>query len=184
MFYAPYCQASAYAFTKDITKPGQNSFTASQIKNCLMQNGFTDIKRLRLDDKGIWRALVEFKKYNFLVSVDYSGTMSIQNKRKNMIHFKTHSNIDSKSSQRTFFKKIYYSLKEPSFIGILNGSVSGALAAILAAYGYIALPGFGPIIAMGIDVAFCTGTIIGAMIGLIMGIFVGLFCTFMEDLYT
>ncbi|WP_455466863.1 hypothetical protein [Bartonella sp. B39] len=82
IFYAPYCQASAYTFTKDITKQGQNSFTASQVKNCLMHNGFTDIKRLRLDDKGIWRALVEFKKHNFLVSVDYSGTVSIQNERK------------------------------------------------------------------------------------------------------
>ncbi|WP_246744053.1 hypothetical protein [Bartonella raoultii] len=82
VFYAPYCQASAYSFTKDITKPGQNSFTASQIKNCLIQNGFTNIKRLRLDDKGIWRALVEFKKAIFLISVDYSGTVSVQNKRK------------------------------------------------------------------------------------------------------
>ncbi|WP_246789982.1 hypothetical protein [Bartonella taylorii] len=82
VFYAPYCQASTYSFTKDITKLGQNSFNASQIKNCLMQNGFTNIKRLRLDDKGIWRALVEFKKCYFFVSVDYSGTVSIQNERK------------------------------------------------------------------------------------------------------
>ncbi|MET3590304.1 hypothetical protein ABID23_001409 [Bartonella silvatica] len=82
VFYAPYCQVSAYSFIKDITKPGQNSFTALQVKNCLMQNGFTNIKRLRLDDKGIWRALVEFKKCYFLVSFDYSGTVSIQNERK------------------------------------------------------------------------------------------------------
>ncbi|WP_019223335.1 hypothetical protein [Bartonella rattaustraliani] len=83
-FFQPpsYCQASAYSFTKDISKPGQNSFTAAQIKNCLMQNGFTNIKRLRLDDKGIWRALVEFKKSHFFMSVDYSGTVSIQNERK------------------------------------------------------------------------------------------------------
>ncbi len=47
-----------------------------------MQNGFTNIKRLRLDDKGIWRALVEFKKSHFFMSVDYSGTVSIQNERK------------------------------------------------------------------------------------------------------
>ncbi|WP_273759962.1 hypothetical protein [Bartonella sp. ML70XJBT.G] len=82
VFYAPYCKASRYSFTKDITKPGQNSFTALQIKNCLIQNGFTNIKRLRLDDKGIWRALVEFKRKLFLISIDYSGTISIQNKRK------------------------------------------------------------------------------------------------------
>ncbi|MET3560030.1 hypothetical protein ABID39_000717 [Bartonella japonica] len=82
-FHTPsYCQASAYSFTKDITKPGQNSFTAAQIKNCLMQNGFTNIKRLRLDDKGIWRALIKFKKCPLLVSIDYSGTVSVQNERK------------------------------------------------------------------------------------------------------
>ncbi len=78
----PYCQGLNYTSTKDITKIGQNSFTASQVKNCLMQNGFENIKRLRLDDKGIWRALVKFKRSHFLVSVDYSGTVSIQNKRK------------------------------------------------------------------------------------------------------
>ncbi|EJF87902.1 hypothetical protein ME1_00866 [Bartonella vinsonii subsp. arupensis OK-94-513] len=97
-----------------------------------------------------------------------------------MIHFKIHRNVVSNNPQRFFLKKIYYSLKEPSFIGSLNGSVSGAIAAILAAYGYIALPGFGPIITMGISVAFCTGAIIGAMIGLIMGILIGIFCTFIE----
>ncbi|GAA5107041.1 hypothetical protein [Bartonella jaculi] len=82
VFHAPYCQITAYASTQDIAKPGQNSFTASQIKNCLMQNGFKNIKRVRLDDKGIWRALVEVKECCFLVSVDYSGTVSIQNERK------------------------------------------------------------------------------------------------------
>lgn len=87
VFYAPYCKASAYSFTKDITKLGQNSFTASQIKNCLIQNGFTNIKRLRLDDKGIWRALVEFNRGIFLISIDYSGTVSIQNKRKKYASF-------------------------------------------------------------------------------------------------
>ncbi|KEC55097.1 hypothetical protein [Bartonella koehlerae] len=81
VFHAPYCQTFAYA-QKDITKPGQNSFTNTQIKNCLMQNGFGVIKRLRLDDKGIWRALVEFKKCHFFVSVDYSGIVSVRNERK------------------------------------------------------------------------------------------------------
>ncbi len=81
-FYLPYCRAFTYSSTQNITKIGQNSFTASQVKNCLMQNGFENIKRLRLDDKGIWRALVKFKKSHFLVSVDYAGTVSIQNERK------------------------------------------------------------------------------------------------------
>ncbi|WP_175869627.1 hypothetical protein [Bartonella gabonensis] len=82
VFHLPYCQTFTYSSTQNVTKIGQNSFTASQIKNCLMQNGFENIKRLRLDDKGIWRALVKFKKSHFFVSVDYSGTVSIQNERK------------------------------------------------------------------------------------------------------
>ncbi|WP_375611907.1 MULTISPECIES: hypothetical protein [unclassified Bartonella] len=82
VFHLPYCQTFTYSSTQKVTKIGQNSFTASQVKNCLMQNGFENIKRLRLDDNGIWRALVKFKKSHFFVSVDYSGTVSIQNERK------------------------------------------------------------------------------------------------------
>ncbi|WP_332060861.1 hypothetical protein [Bartonella sp. CB74] len=82
VFYDPSCQISTYSFSQNITKAGQNSFTASQIKNYLIQNGFKNIKRLRLDDKGIWRALVEFKKCYFLISVDYSGTFNIQSERR------------------------------------------------------------------------------------------------------
>ncbi|WP_332065570.1 hypothetical protein [Bartonella sp. CB189] len=73
---------SSSNFNKNIAKPGQNSFTALQIKKYLMRKGFKDIKRLRLDDQGIWRALVKFKKCHFLVSVDYSGTIIIKNERK------------------------------------------------------------------------------------------------------
>ncbi|CBI76448.1 conserved protein of unknown function [Bartonella clarridgeiae 73] len=80
--YDPYCQTSKYISFQKTTKAGKNSFTASQIRNRLMENGFKNIKRLRLDDKGIWRALVEFKKRYFLISVDYSGTINIQNERK------------------------------------------------------------------------------------------------------
>ncbi|WP_039758654.1 hypothetical protein [Bartonella queenslandensis] len=82
VFHLPYCHTFTYSSTQSVAKIGQNSFTASQVKNCLMQNGFENIKRLRLDDKGIWRALVKFKKSHFFVSVDYSGTISIQNERK------------------------------------------------------------------------------------------------------
>lgn len=100
-----------------------------------------------------------------------------------MIYFKTYSNIGSHNYKRIFFKKIWSFFKEPAFIGSLNGSLSGAVAAILATYGYIALPGFGPIITMGIAIAFFVGIIIGAMIGSIIGIFVGAFYAFMEYLY-
>lgn len=101
-------------------------------------------------------------------------------KEKNMIDFKSYNSINSYSNA----KKIYHFLKEPAFIGGLNGGLSGAIAAILAAYGYIALPGFGPIIAKGVSIALFSGTIVGAMIGIIIGLLVGTFCIFMEDLYT
>ncbi|UNE53425.1 hypothetical protein [Bartonella machadoae] len=105
-------------------------------------------------------------------------------KENNMINFKSYSKSDPFSSERNFLKKVYYSIKEPAFIGALNGSVSGAIASILATYGYISLPGFGPIIAMGVSIAFFTGTIIGVIIGSIIGIFVGTFCTFLGTKYT
>ncbi len=101
-----------------------------------------------------------------------------------MIDFKTDSNIGSYHCERAFFKRTYHSLKEPAFIGSLNGTLSGLIAAVLATYGYIALPGFGPIITMGIGIAFSIGMIIGAMIGSIIGILVGTFYAFIEDLYT
>lgn len=100
-----------------------------------------------------------------------------------MLHFKTYSNTDSHNFKRILLKKIWDFLKEPAFIGSLNGSISGAVAAILATGGYIALPGFGPIITMGLGMAFFTGIIIGAMIGAIIGIFVGAFYAFIEYLY-
>ncbi|MBX4335755.1 hypothetical protein [Bartonella raoultii] len=105
-------------------------------------------------------------------------------KEKNMIDFKNYSSIYCYSYAKEMFKKIFHFLKEPAFIGSLNGSLSGAIAAILSAYGYIALPGFGPIIAKGIIIALSTGTIIGAIIGTCIGILVGIFCTFIENLYT
>ncbi|EJF82200.1 hypothetical protein [Bartonella doshiae] len=82
VFSIPYCKTSRYTFIQDNTKPGQNSFTASQIKNCLIQNGFKNIKRIRLDDEGIWRALVEFKEHHLIISIDYSGVVSIQKDKK------------------------------------------------------------------------------------------------------
>ncbi|EJF85985.1 hypothetical protein [Candidatus Bartonella washoeensis] len=105
-------------------------------------------------------------------------------KEENMIVFKTDSNVNPNNFEKKILKKICHFIKEPAFIGSLNGSVSGAIATILATYGYISLPGFGPIIAMGIGLALFAGTIIGAIIGSIIGIFFGTFSVFMGDLYT
>ncbi|OPB29690.1 hypothetical protein BWD121_007150 [Bartonella sp. WD12.1] len=82
IFYDLYYKRSEYVFIQKVIKTGQNSFTASQIRNRLMKNGFQNIKQLYLDDKGIWRALVEFKNCNFLISIDYSGVVSVRNERK------------------------------------------------------------------------------------------------------
>ncbi len=102
-------------------------------------------------------------------------------KEKNMINFKTYSTVSFQNYKTNFFKKCWNSIKEFAFIGGLNGSLSGAIAAALAAYGYIALPGFGPVIAMGIGVAFSAGMIIGALIGLGMGGSVGICCILWES---
>nr|WP_144755278.1 hypothetical protein [Bartonella saheliensis] len=101
-------------------------------------------------------------------------------KEKNMIKFKTYSNVFIHPCKKLFFKKCYHSIKEFAFIGGLNGSISGAIAATLAAYGYIALPGFGPLIAMGIGVALSAGTVIGTLIGFGMGVGVGICCILWE----
>ncbi len=100
-----------------------------------------------------------------------------------MIYSKICSSLDPNGQQRIFFKKIYNSIKELALIGSLNGSVSGAIAAILAAYGYIALPGFGPIIAMGVSITFFISVIIGATIGSVLGILIGTLCVFTGNLY-
>ncbi|WP_455478372.1 hypothetical protein V3565_00375 [Bartonella sp. B10] len=99
-----------------------------------------------------------------------------------MIDFKLYGSANSKKHEQFFLKKIYYFLREPILIGSLNGCVSGAIAAIFSTYGYIAFPGFGPVIAMGIGIALPTGIIIGTMIGSMIGIAVGIFCIFMENL--
>ncbi|WP_375623219.1 MULTISPECIES: hypothetical protein [unclassified Bartonella] len=101
-------------------------------------------------------------------------------KEKNMIDFKIYSNISFYNCKKKNLKKCCHSIKEFAFIGGLNGSISGAIAATLAAYGYIALPGFGPVIAMGIGVALSTGIIIGALIGSGMGGSVGICCILWE----
>ncbi|WP_375636101.1 MULTISPECIES: hypothetical protein [unclassified Bartonella] len=101
-------------------------------------------------------------------------------KEKNMIDFKTYSNVSVHSCKEKKLKKCCHSIKEFAFIGGLNGSISGAIAATLATYGYIALPGFGPVIAMGIGVALSAGVIIGTLIGSGMGGSVGICCILWE----
>ncbi|PIT68210.1 hypothetical protein [Bartonella tribocorum] len=101
-------------------------------------------------------------------------------KEKEMIDFKAYRNVSVRRCKKKIFKKLCHSIKEFAFIGGLNGSISGAIAATLATYGYIALPGFGPLIAMGIGVTLFSGMIIGALIGSGMGGSVGICCILWE----
>ncbi|WP_407966123.1 hypothetical protein [Bartonella sp. C271] len=102
-------------------------------------------------------------------------------KEKNMINFKAHSDINSKNYEKNFLKRIYYCIKDSAFIGGLNGSLSGALAAILANYGYIALPGFGPIVAIGISLTLPAGIIIGVTVGSIIGVIISIVFNFLNN---
>ncbi|MET3590305.1 Mg/Co/Ni transporter MgtE [Bartonella silvatica] len=102
-------------------------------------------------------------------------------KEKNVIDLKFYSNRSANNCNRNFLRKITHSMKEPALIGSLNGFISGAIGAILATYGYIALPGFGPVITMGVGVAFAAGSIMGAIIGFTIGILVGIFFIFMKN---
>ncbi len=97
-----------------------------------------------------------------------------------MINFKIYNNVSCHRYKSNFFKKCCYSIKEFAFIGGLNGSISGAISAILATYGYIALPGFGPVIAMGIGIALSAGIVTGALIGAGMGGAIGICCILWE----
>ncbi|EJF87260.1 hypothetical protein [Bartonella rattimassiliensis] len=97
-----------------------------------------------------------------------------------MIDLRTYNKVSVHSYGKSFFKKCYHSIKEFSFIGGLNGSISGTIAATLATYGYISLPGFGPFIAMGTGVALSVGMIIGALLGSGMGGSVGICCALWE----
>ncbi|OPB29689.1 hypothetical protein [Bartonella sp. WD12.1] len=102
-------------------------------------------------------------------------------KEKNMIDFKIYNDVTSNNHGRISLKQIYHFIKKSAFIGSLNGSISGAIATILATYGYIALPGFGPIIVMGIGIALFIGMLTGAVIGLIIGVVIGIIFSFMNN---
>ncbi|MCZ2328257.1 hypothetical protein [Bartonella sp. F02] len=99
-----------------------------------------------------------------------------------MIKFEIDSNISSNVRKKSFLKKTYYFVKEPVLIGFLNGCISGAIAMILAAYGYIAIPGFGPIIATGIGITLSIGVMIGAIIGSIIGLLIATVVSFLNRL--
>lgn len=84
-------------------------------------------------------------------------------KKKNS-HLYDHNTLFSKLSETT----------QPVIICAAIGALSGFLIAFLAANGYAAIPGFGPIIAYGNILAILIGTIMGIIIGTIFGFLVSL----------
>lgn len=63
--------------SKNPTAPveGANSFTESQAKARIEKSGYTDVKELKLDGKGIWQAVAVSDAKPVSVSLDYQGNI-------------------------------------------------------------------------------------------------------------
>ncbi|MGO8249199.1 PepSY domain-containing protein, partial [Rhizobium johnstonii] len=62
---------------KNPTAPveGANSFTESQAKDRIAEAGYTYVKDLKLDDKGIWMAAVIKDGKAVAIALDYQGNI-------------------------------------------------------------------------------------------------------------
>lgn len=54
---------------------GANSFTEAQAKERIENAGYTDVKGLKLDDKGIWMASATKDGKSLSVALDYQGNV-------------------------------------------------------------------------------------------------------------
>ncbi|TDW33337.1 YpeB-like protein with putative protease inhibitory function [Rhizobium azibense] len=63
--------------TKNPAAPveGANSFTEAQAKERIENAGYTDVKDLKLDDKGIWMASATKDGKSLSVALDYQGNV-------------------------------------------------------------------------------------------------------------
>ncbi|MGZ2488228.1 hypothetical protein ACVITL_006813 [Rhizobium pisi] len=63
--------------TKNPTAPveGANSFTEAQAKDRIAKAGYTDVKNLKLDDKGIWLASGMKDGKAVSIALDYQGNI-------------------------------------------------------------------------------------------------------------
>ncbi|MCA1408442.1 PepSY domain-containing protein [Ensifer sp. IC3342] len=55
---------------------GANSFTEDQAKERIEEAGYTDVKDLKLDDKGVWRATAMKSGKSVSVALDYQGNVT------------------------------------------------------------------------------------------------------------
>ncbi|MGR9162535.1 PepSY domain-containing protein [Rhizobium leguminosarum] len=63
--------------SKNPTAPveGANSFTEAQAKDRIAEAGYTDVKDLKLDDKGIWMASGMKDGKTVAIALDYQGNI-------------------------------------------------------------------------------------------------------------
>ncbi|QCJ00725.1 PepSY domain-containing protein [Agrobacterium larrymoorei] len=63
--------------TKNPTAPveGANSFTEEQAKTRIEEAGYSDVKDLKKDDKGIWMAAGMKDDKSVMISMDYQGNV-------------------------------------------------------------------------------------------------------------
>jgi hypothetical protein len=55
--------------------PGKNSFTEEQARKRIQDAGYTDVKGLRLDDDGIWRATATKDGEPVTIALDFQGNV-------------------------------------------------------------------------------------------------------------
>lgn len=55
--------------------PGKNSFTEAQALERMQEAGYSDVKELKLDDKGIWRATAMKDGKSVSVALDFQGNV-------------------------------------------------------------------------------------------------------------
>lgn len=75
---APTDQPAREAATQNATNPplpGANSFTENQARDRIMAAGFSDVKDLKKDDQGIWRAVAKKGPSQVNVALDYRGNV-------------------------------------------------------------------------------------------------------------
>lgn len=55
--------------------PGENSFTEEQARERMQEAGYTDVKDLKLDDKGFWNATAMKGQTSVNLVMDYQGNV-------------------------------------------------------------------------------------------------------------
>lgn len=61
---------------KNAPLPGANSFTESQAKSRLEENGYSNVGKLTKDDNGVWKGSATQAGSQVTVSVDYRGNIT------------------------------------------------------------------------------------------------------------